>query len=305
MSRISDRKHGTKCLYHSSQLTITRGVEIVEKGMFSAPALDGGDAFGRINCHWNYRLWGPSTRTCLMLTRFPRQIVVHSRAVHHTADRFTSHSKQFLLDLDVMTVPDSLFTTRPIHEGDDANTEFGTDHIAQIVAHAYAKHDNAVRLSFYKAMSGHMWFAASAGYLLENYMLLWFSDALAAHSLHCTLAKAGSAELKIPVCGKNQKFFSSVAGLKGANSLKPHPYCLIPVSQRFTTADAIVLTDEFVITVQVTVSSTHDAKEAGFDSIYSNFPRQVDSHLTLERLKELDLERAQDLENEAAEASTH
>ncbi|KAH9025841.1 hypothetical protein EDB85DRAFT_2149459 [Lactarius pseudohatsudake] len=162
----------------------------------------------------NYRLWGPSTRTCLMLTRFPRQIVVHSRAVHHTADRFTSDSKQFLLDLDVMTVPDSLFAMRPIHEGDDANVEFGTDHIAQIVAHAYAKHDNAVRLSFYKAMSGHMWFAASAGYLLENYMLLWFSDAPAAHSLHCTPAKAGSAELKIPVCGKNQKFFSSVAGLK-------------------------------------------------------------------------------------------
>ena len=223
----------------------------------------------------NYTLWGPSARTCLELTKIPAQETVYSRTVQHAADSFTSNSKQFrhTLDLDATVVPHRLFIAVPIQNGDDANVRFATDHVAQIVTRAYAKYDNAARVRFYNAISGHMWFAASAGYLLENYVLLWLSDAPAGSTLFCSPRHPRrSHRLEIPVCVQ-QKYFHSVDYLKQANNFQL-PICLIPISRVFPTVDVIVLTNHHVITIQVTVSSRHNANQRGFDDIFAKIPRR-------------------------------
>lgn len=50
------------------------------------------------------------------------------------------------------------------------------------------------------------------------------------------------------------------------------PKCLILTSRTFPTLDAVVLTSNAVITVKITISSTHDANKTGFDLIYNNLP---------------------------------
>src|SRR6266571_7772227 len=50
------------------------------------------------------------------------------------------------------------------------------------------------------------------------------------------------------------------------------PLCLLPTSKSFPSADAIVITDEFVITIQVTVSDQHSTKGSGFTDIKKLIP---------------------------------
>jgi hypothetical protein len=50
------------------------------------------------------------------------------------------------------------------------------------------------------------------------------------------------------------------------------PICLIPTSRSFPTLDAVVLTSDAVITVQITISPRHEANKKGFGLIYNNLP---------------------------------
>jgi hypothetical protein len=50
------------------------------------------------------------------------------------------------------------------------------------------------------------------------------------------------------------------------------PFCLVPVFQTFAATDAIVLTEDSIITLQMTVSSKHDAKNVGFQKIFDGLP---------------------------------
>jgi hypothetical protein len=49
--------------------------------------------------------------------------------------------------------------------------------------------------------------------------------------------------------------------------VKHLPSCFLPGSQTFATADAIILTVDCLITVQVTLSREHTAKKSGFDGM--------------------------------------
>lgn len=44
--------------------------------------------------------------------------------------------------------------------------------------------------------------------------------------------------------------------------------CLVPSSPTSSALDAVVLTDDSVVTVQMTIASTDDARKLGFDHIY-------------------------------------
>jgi hypothetical protein len=46
---------------------------------------------------------------------------------------------------------------------------------------------------------------------------------------------------------------------------------LVPVSQTFPGLDVIIITNESVITVQMTVARGHDAKTIGFKKVYESF----------------------------------
>jgi hypothetical protein len=219
----------------------------------------------------NYNLWGASARTCIALTD-PLQVKDYQQSVASAADKFTQNS-QFKTP-DVVFVSHRLFTVRPGETRQEITATFATNNILGLVSRAYAEQEYAVRQSFYSAVSGHTWFGASAGHIFETHVLLWFRHAQADLHLPCTPTVDPSPHLEIPVCGKNMEFFSKIEDLKNVDKHESRK-CLVPVAQNFPTLDFIVLTDEFVITVQVTVASTHDAKSIGFKKVYGHLPAEL------------------------------
>ncbi|KAH9064626.1 hypothetical protein EDB87DRAFT_1598434 [Lactarius vividus] len=222
----------------------------------------------------NYDLWGPSARICISLVD-PNRVGDHILAVASAAYLFTNNVKQFD-GLNAALVSHRLFAVRPTKDSRQKVTaEFASRHLLGFVSRAYAERDRAMRLSFYKQISGHAWFSTSAGRIFEAHVLIWSRYASAEDCLPCTRAVEASPLLTIPSCGKNMEFFSKADDLKNMVDEHERRKCLVPVSATFPTLDAIFITHEFVITVQMTIASEHDAKKIGFEKVYKNLPSSV------------------------------
>lgn len=197
----------------------------------------------------------------------------HEMQVESIATEFTKNCSQFE-KLNAVTVSHRLFTVHPHHTRQEMTVKFATNHILGIVSRCYAERDQAKRLVLFKAISGHPWFAAAAGRIFELQAFLWFRHSPHQDSLPCTPADLNITPLAIPVCGSNMKFFAKVDELKKVDK-DERLKCLIPVAQNFPTMDAIFLPEKFIITVQMTVSSNHDAKSIGFEKVYQKFHADV------------------------------
>ena len=142
-----------------------------------------------------------------------------------------------------------------------------TDTIKNIILYAAAEADAHERIRFYLVISKQSAFRTTAGKFFEELVLSWFF----AHTnvfIPCHAADATSPPLRIPACGPNQTvFFCSKSALKKKARGKALPLLLLPGSQSFPTADAIVLTEEFIITIQVTIANSHTAKGTDFAAI--------------------------------------
>ncbi len=151
--------------------------------------------------------------------------------------------------------------------------DMATDHIKAIISCAAAAAKAQERIDFYQKISTQPGFRVSAGKMFEGFFLSWLYARSNVAPLRCFAT--GLPDLEIPACGEEQTtFFDSKNGLKKVNGDKP-PLCLLPTSKSFPTADAIVITNEFIITIQVTVSDRHSAKGSGFTDIEKLIP----SHL--------------------------
>ena len=218
----------------------------------------------------SYKKWGPSARNCVRFARDPDDIRYHEEDVHQAAIKLAKNGGDFSTFDDQAT--HRIFSVRPSPSNRRLRTvEFGTDHLREIFASAYAQQEQATRHSFYKAIRGNPMFGGPAGEMYEIHVLLWFLHARADETLSCAGAEARFPELQLPSCPMDPKFFSKPEEL--ANISEPdHPKCLIPTSRNFPTLDAVVLTSDSIITVQITISSRHGAKRKGFGLIYNNLP---------------------------------
>ena len=163
-----------------------------------------------------------------------------------------------------------IFVVRPSPDSREiASIEFGTNRLREIFARAYTQQDRDVRYSFYRTIRGHPWFASPAGQVFEIHVLLWFWHSQ--HCLSCTYALESSPFLQILPCYGNLKFFYKAEELRDISEPKTQ-LCLVPTSRKFPTLDAIVLTDNAVITVQITIAFEYNANEQEFDLIYRNLP---------------------------------
>ncbi|KAH9011684.1 hypothetical protein EDB84DRAFT_1647058 [Lactarius hengduanensis] len=226
----------------------------------------------------NYDLWGPSARVCISLMD-PDRVGDHILVVASAAYQFINNIKQFDR-LNAALLSHRLFAVQPTKDSrQDVTAEFASRHLLGFVSHAYAKHDHAMRLSFYQQISGHMWFSTSADHIFEMHVLIWSRYALAGDCLSCTRAMEASPLLSIPACGKNMEFFSKAEDLKNMVDEHEHQKCLVPVSatfpKTFPTLDAIVITHKFVITVQMSVASGGDADNIGFEKVHDYLPLKV------------------------------
>ena len=157
--------------------------------------------------------------------------------------------------------------------------QIATNHLFGIVSRFYAELDQATRQSFFQAISGQQWFDTVAGRIFEIHAL-WFRHPPDQDTLPCIPADSeNNLLLRIPVCGDNMAFFSKAEELENVDEQHEGLKCLVPVPQDFPTVDAIFLTENFIITVQMTVASTHNANSIGFEKVYQHLPSKVKATL--------------------------
>ncbi|KAH9172974.1 hypothetical protein EDB89DRAFT_1905677 [Lactarius sanguifluus] len=229
--------------------------EITILGKLLKPDVDVSDDLQRL-----YRKWGPSARTCLLLLQEGKE-GTYERKVKRTAIDFVRTANP---NFDQSKVSHHLFSVRPVGqsraEREDHIAEIATDHIKDIISYAAADANAQY----------------PAGAMFEGFVLSWLYARPNAEPLRCFATN--QADLEIPACGKDQTTFidrNSTLSTKDVNGCDKPPFCLLPKPKNFPTADAIVITDEFVITIQVTVSNQHGAKKDGFDEIKKIIPASL------------------------------
>ncbi|KAH9031086.1 hypothetical protein EDB84DRAFT_180018 [Lactarius hengduanensis] len=167
-----------------------------------------------------------------------------------------------------------LFSIRPESQNRKGRrrqiSEMATDHIKMIISYAAAEATAQDRIYFYQTISTRPEFSAPADKMFKAFVLCWLYARPNVESLRCFATD--QPDLEIPACGEKQTtFFDSKNGLRTVNGNKL-PLCLLPRSANFTTADAIVITGESIITIQVTLSDRHSAEGSGVDEINKLVP---------------------------------
>jgi hypothetical protein len=180
-----------------------------------------------------------------------------------------------MLDEDPMAVPQNLFFVEPLDKDDVrghkrmvAKAKLATPHIRKLISYEVAKVVAHERVMLFQTLSRQPMLKPAVGTLFERFVLCWLACGFG--SLHCTRAhnSQGSDVIKIPSCPGEDRtfFFHSMTQLKNM-TVTQLPSCFLPMSQAFPTIDAIILTAEHLITIQVTISNKHSANKTGFDRI--------------------------------------
>ena len=176
---------------------------------------------------------------------------------------FPSH-----LSLQGFTLPNSPARSRATK----VKTRYLRGLVRGLVADQIAQLDAAEQVSFYVRTSKHIWFKGTLGYIFEKFVYAWLHSNPDGSRLLCTAANAPDSEnLYLRPPGSRKVMTLSDTALKQAKKFGI-PFGLIPYSQSFPSLDAIVCTEDHIITIQATVASTHSTKEQGFLMVKNNLP---------------------------------
>ena len=226
-----------------------------------------------------YEKWGPSVHTCVSLAEKPTLEHAHESAVKSSAIYFISNPRALsLLNYDATNVPHKLFSIHPKAKSGGGRhvltAEIATDQLRAIISYAAADAKAEERVKFYYMISKEPTFSTSQGKMFECFVLTWLSSYNVA-PLSCTPKHADGQQpkLEIPSCGCDDahKICGSLNDLS-KTIVNTFPFCFLPSSGSFPTADAIVITKQSIITIQVTIARTHDAKKKGFEDIKASLP---------------------------------
>jgi hypothetical protein len=221
-----------------------------------------------------YNTWGPSARNCLQLSRQPSLEATYKSSVDAAALGFVKDFHATQRELDGLKFSDLIFSIQPENKSVTGRAvpiaQVATRHINFSILKATidAEVGAAERIALYRWLSNHKSesFRSSASHILKIYVLAWLSAYPASTPIPCTAATMtghSMPNLEIPVCSKDQSI-----PLTDLNSIRnvPPPFCLLTVPQTCAPVDAIVCSDEVIITVQVTVSSRY---QSDFERIHA------------------------------------
>ncbi|KAH9034727.1 hypothetical protein EDB85DRAFT_979997 [Lactarius pseudohatsudake] len=220
-----------------------------------------------------YNTWGPSTRTCVNLTRYPSQEADYAIDVENAVEDFVRKFQHSYVD--PFEESHKIVSVRPRGEERSCLTaHVATRRIEKIILLCTIKTEVAEQVMFYKRLSTHRWFGSSAGCILKAYVLACLSAYPASKPLPCIAAESGPSTpgLEIPVSRRERSFaINSAVSLKEADE-HTALFRLIPTSQNFPAFDAIVCSQDSFFTIQVTISSTHSANLDDFENIRREVP---------------------------------
>ncbi len=104
----------------------------------------------------------------------------------------------------------------------------------------------------------------------------WLCHVEPEKSLLCIPAKPSWPQLKIWPCNGNITHLLDLANLKNMDELE-HGKCFVPLNPSFPTLDTVLITNRYIFTLQMTISSHHDAKTISFKRIHNNLPHNIQS----------------------------
>ncbi|KAN0134263.1 hypothetical protein V8E53_007761 [Lactarius tabidus] len=220
----------------------------------------------------NYNLWGPFAGLCISLTRGITQAGIYEQVVVKAANDLIKSDLRF--DVFSKESPThKIFVVLPVPntKRQAANLKFGSNHLRGIVARTYAQQSNVAQLAFFRTIHGHPWFSSPAGKMYEIHILLWFQYSQDKTSWPCTGADTTFPHFQLPACPGNLQFFTKAEELEEIKEPESgRPLCVIPTSATFPSFDAFVLTDDAIITLQITISDRPNTKKQGFQDLRKN-----------------------------------
>jgi hypothetical protein len=175
-----------------------------------------------------------------------------------------------------------------------------TNHIGRFIIEAAAAADARRQVEFYLLMSKHSRFKSPAGYMLKKLFYAWFHGLSKLQDLPCSAAPSvtsGIQAISVP------KKVITIGGWNFTESVTDDeiPFGWIPPSQAFPTVDAVVCTDQHIITIQVTISPNHDTKLGGFEDLEKNIPEEFRRNRTWYHVFVTDVSNAESLQNQKPE----
>ncbi|KAI9446795.1 hypothetical protein H4582DRAFT_2070118 [Lactarius indigo] len=231
----------------------------------------------------NYERWGPSARTCLRLSRYITTEDEYEKTVEGAAKHFVNDPDAIELDFNMTTtrITHILFSVRPKEKEETGRriqiADLASDRIKTIISDAATHARAQKRINFYDTISTQPGFEASTVQIFKGFVLSWLHARPNVQPLDCFHAVPGLPNLQIPSCREKQtSYFGSLTAL---NEVKVDglPLFLSPTSQTLATVDAIVFTDKFIITIQVTVSRNPSTTGGGstLADIKKSIPRGI------------------------------
>jgi hypothetical protein len=185
--------------------------------------------------------------------------------------------------LDPKSVGHVLFSLRPKDETKAGrmifNVYMATNRIKDIILYAAVGAKAQERIKFYRAIVKQPTFRKSAGQMFERLFLSWLAsapDVGITLQVYCATAKSGQpSNLQIPACKEERTvFFDSLTALKGA-TVDGFPSCFLPSFPTLAAVNAIIFTNNSLITVQVTISDRHSAEKSDLDDINKSLPSGI------------------------------
>jgi hypothetical protein len=230
----------------------------------------------------DFKKWGPNARTLIRLSCGLSPNSQLLREVTSAASRFVRDPATITMAASSQQFFYALFTITPIHDDDrsDYTSKVTNRYICGLVMEEIASLDMAAQVSFYRRASTLPQFEGTWGYMFESYFLVWLCSAERADELSCIAKSTMSAKpsrsskelcLK-PLERKKVIVVNEVSYFKEARA-RDTPFGWLPVSQILPSLDAVICTDNNIITIQLAISSAeHTMIDDGFKLLEHNLP---------------------------------
>jgi len=205
-----------------------------------------------------------------MLAKTPSQEVMFEAAAKEAARLYATDPRQFINagneEAVTRCASHRLFTIVPDRLRMVETVEIKTTYLSSLVVHAIAEVDAAKQVEFFNLTSNHPWFRGSGGYVFEKFVDVWLFSDPQSEGLLCTPAEPTDGSFVLhPVGGENLFVFMGVHVLTGARGHQISGW--LPAVSNFPSFDAIIFTPDRIITIQATISSSHNATSTGFEQV--------------------------------------
>ncbi|KAH9062578.1 hypothetical protein EDB83DRAFT_2675344 [Lactarius deliciosus] len=226
-----------------------------------------------------YNKWGPSARNCVQFSQQHVLECAHESHVYAAACDFVEDfyaARRRLID--GYTLSDPLFSIRAKETDRSVPVaRVATGHIDEVILKAAVKTYAVSRVEFYDSLRLDKSFRSTAEHIQKSYLfaeLSNYSDSMPTLWTPCHGTASEAPVLKIPLCPKHRSItLTDLSSMRDMEMPRLRtPFCLLIEPLAGAAVDAIVCSDDAIITFQVIVSYPHDTSLGGFEHIRSQFP---------------------------------